>query len=148
MFGADLNLAIAKLSIWLLRNAYDAGTLAATQPGITLSDPVTSTALGCWLSATASIMALSVAEPLLASSLICALLLVAPLSGQPLRAHRHRWCPGSDPGGCRVPAAAGRGHLPSPGPKLTSLAARELTDHQPDRRGAERRSPFRQGTVR
>jgi hypothetical protein len=98
MFGADLNLAIAKLSIWLLRNAYDAGTLAATQPGITLSDPVTSTALGCWLSATASIMVLSVAEPLLASSLICALLLVAPLSGQPLRAHRHRWCPGSDPG--------------------------------------------------
>jgi hypothetical protein len=45
------------MSIWLSRNAYDAGTLAATQPGITLIDPVTSTALGCWLSATASIVA-------------------------------------------------------------------------------------------
>jgi hypothetical protein len=41
------------MSIWLLPNAYDAGTLAATQPGITLTDPVTSTALGCWLSAPA-----------------------------------------------------------------------------------------------
>jgi hypothetical protein len=37
------------MSVWLLLNAYDAGTLAATQPGITLIDPVTSTALGCWL---------------------------------------------------------------------------------------------------
>jgi hypothetical protein len=56
------------MSIWLLRNAYDAGTLAATQPGITLIDPVTSTALGCWLSATASIVAGSwaAAEPPLA----------------------------------------------------------------------------------
>lgn len=38
MFGADVNLAIA--------NAHDAGTLAATQPGITLIDPVISTVLG------------------------------------------------------------------------------------------------------
>jgi hypothetical protein len=34
------------MSIRLLRNAYDAGTLAATQPGITPIDPVTSTACG------------------------------------------------------------------------------------------------------
>ena len=45
------------MSIWLLRNAYDAGTLAATQSGITLIDPVTSTTVGCWLSETASIAA-------------------------------------------------------------------------------------------
>jgi hypothetical protein len=34
------------MSIWLLRNAYDAGTLAATQPGITPIDPFTTTACG------------------------------------------------------------------------------------------------------
>jgi drug/metabolite transporter (DMT)-like permease len=32
-------------SVWLLQNAYNAGTLAAAQPGITLVDPVIST---CW----------------------------------------------------------------------------------------------------
>jgi drug/metabolite transporter (DMT)-like permease len=33
------------VSVWLLQNAYNAGTLAAAQPGITLVDPVVST---CW----------------------------------------------------------------------------------------------------
>ncbi|MFY9890068.1 MAG: DMT family transporter [Streptosporangiaceae bacterium] len=40
-------LAITGLaSVWLLQNAYHAGTLAAAQPGITLADPVVSTLWG------------------------------------------------------------------------------------------------------
>lgn len=37
--------AAGLVSVWLLQNAYNAGTLAAAQPGITLIDPVVST---CW----------------------------------------------------------------------------------------------------
>jgi drug/metabolite transporter (DMT)-like permease len=38
-------IAAGLTSLWLLQNAYNAGTLAAAQPGITLVDPVVST---CW----------------------------------------------------------------------------------------------------
>jgi drug/metabolite transporter (DMT)-like permease len=37
--------AAGLVSVWLLQNAYNAGPLAAAQPGITLIDPVVST---CW----------------------------------------------------------------------------------------------------
>jgi drug/metabolite transporter (DMT)-like permease len=39
-------IAAGLLSVWLLQNAYEAGPLAASQPGITLVDPVISTLWG------------------------------------------------------------------------------------------------------
>src|SRR5260370_11332070 len=38
--------AAGLISTWLLQNAYQAGTLAAAQPGITLADPVVATLWG------------------------------------------------------------------------------------------------------